>query len=71
MMPRITLSARRGAANQRVGVAGVVVVVVVATVVIDIVEVSRVGERRRAKPPVPRQQPFATCCSGSSQVICA
>ena len=55
-MPRITLSARRGAANQRVGVAGVVVVVV-ATVVVDIVEVGRIAEVRRTQPPPPSQQP--------------
>ena len=54
-VPRITLSARRGAAHEAVSV--VRVVVVVATVVVDIVEVVSVAEVRRAKPPVLYQHP--------------
>ena len=60
-MPWITLSARRGAARQRVGV--VRVVVVATAVVVDIVEVRRIAEIRRPEPTNPqhwRPEPRST-----------
>ena len=50
--PGVTLSARRGAAHQRIGVARVVVA---TAVVVDIVEVRRIAQVRRPKPPVTGQ----------------